>query len=91
MLLLPPIIFLCVFSTRRILSHGYVLTGYLPPFFAKAFFMSLLPTVCAVDHDVLMESFIQYIDPSEAEAINKCLQENENTAVPEFEDVVFPC
>ncbi len=53
------------FQLGRILSHGYILTGYLPLFFAKAFFMSLLPTVCAVDHDVLMESFLRYIDPSE--------------------------
>ena len=54
------------------------------------FFMSLLPSVSAVDQHVLMESFLQYIDPSEADAVNKCLQESENAAVPEFENVVVP-
>lgn len=41
------------FQLGRILSHGYVLTGYLPLFFAKAFLLGALPTVQTVDPDII--------------------------------------
>lgn len=79
------------FQLGRILSHGYVLTGYLPLFFAKAFFLSLLPTVGSeVDHNIIMESFMDYIDNCESEALSQCLN-SQSGQVPEcFDGVVVP-
>lgn len=78
------------FQLGRILSHGYILTGYLPLFCAKAFFISLLPTVQTVESEIIMESFLDYIDEPEAEAVKKCLQSASGDPVPEFEAIVIP-
>lgn len=75
------------FQLGRILSHGYILTGYLPLFFAKAFFVSLLPSA-RVSSELLLASFMEYIDTSEAEAVQVCL--NSTNTTQEFDNVVVP-
>ena len=75
------------FQLGRILSHGYILTGYLPLFLAKAFFVSLLPSA-KVSQELLLASFLEYIDASEAEAVQVCL--NSRIATQEFDNVVVP-
>ncbi len=57
----------------RILSHGYILTGFFPLCSPLAFSTSLIGDITAVTKNMLLESFLQYIDPIEAEAVIVCL------------------
>ena len=78
----------------RILSHGYVLTGYLPMCFSSYFFIRLLglsdPDVESVSVTILMESFLNYVDEGEAVAITKCLNNAPDLPRENIEHVIVP-
>ena len=76
------------FQLGRILSHGYVMTGHFPLSLAQACTTGMISSE-AVSDDVLLQSFYNFIDDFESQAIQHCLTGDEgSTSV--LENVVIP-
>ncbi len=70
-----------------ILSHGYVLTGYFPLYFAKTLTSELMCENNDLVHDLLYQSFLGYIDATESEAVTKYLANSQENLLQE---VIIP-
>lgn len=58
----------------RIISYGYLITGYFPVFMAKA---SVILCICgcqAISDDTILNSFLNYIDAFEKESACRMMQ-----------------
>ena len=51
----------------RIISYGYLITGYIPVFMAKASVISSICRQTSISDDVILSSFLNYIDGFEKE------------------------
>ena len=79
------------FHLGRILSHGFVLTGFLPICLASSFLCHLLSPDFEIDDDLLMNDFCLYIDPFERDSIMKCLSGKEDEDTDRMmNDVIIP-
>ena len=70
----------------RILSHGYLLTGFFPLCFNKPFTLALLVNTDAVSDDMLIESFLEFVADFEADAVKKCLDGDQSV----INDTIVP-
>ena len=59
----------------KILSHGFVLTGFFPLYISVFCASYLLSGVSDVSDDALLHSFFNFLDPNEAKALQTCLSE----------------
>ena len=75
------------YQLGRILSHGYVITTYFPLSLAQAFATALISTEAV--SDVLFQSFYNFIDDFEAQAIQRCLAGDEDSTSV-LESIVVP-
>lgn len=79
------------YTLGLILSHGYVLTGFVPMCFASPFFLGLINDQSVTPDDILLQSFLNYIDPRERVAVEACISANDisdTSAV--LENVIIP-
>ena len=58
-------------SMGRILSYGFVLTGFFPIFLAKVSILSALCDNANISDETLLSSFLNYIDDFEHDAVKK--------------------
>ena len=63
------------FQLGRILSHGYVLTRYFPLCHSLAFTTILFSGSSCASEELLIQSFLNYIDTVESEAVKSCLSQ----------------
>lgn len=61
----------------KILSHGFVITGYFPSFLSIACSSYLLSGNTEVSEDVLLQSFLNFVDDNEARGLQLCLSEKQ--------------
>ena len=59
----------------KILSHGFVLTGFFPLYISVFCASYLLSGVSDVSDDALLHPFFNFLDPNEAKALQACLSE----------------
>lgn len=64
------------FTFGKILSHGYVLTGYFPLCLSLVCATYLICGINRVSDEVITYSFFNFIDPTEARALKLCLSHN---------------
>ena len=58
----------------RIISYGYLITGYFPVFMAKASVISCICDCQAISDDAILNSFLNYIDAFEKESACRMMQ-----------------
>ena len=59
----------------KILSHGFVLTGFFPLYISVVCASYLLSGISNVSDDTLLHSFFNFLDLNEAKALQTCLSE----------------
>ena len=69
----------------RILVKGYISVSYFPMFLAKGF-MSYCLFDTEVPDNILLDSFMKYLSPTEEELVSDCLQ---RTNAPDENDELF--
>ena len=87
--IMTPEINFTYYCLGKILSHGYILTGFLPLNLSGLFLASLLSTDFIATNDVLEKEFLMFIDDFEREAAEECLAGGEETSQV-FNDIIMP-
>ena len=59
----------------KILSHGFILTGFFPLYISVVCASYLLSEISNVSDDTLLNSFFNFLDLNEAKALQTCLSE----------------
>ena len=84
----------CYYPMGKILSHGYVLTGYLPMCFSSYFIMHLIghgdPEAHLESENMLIESFLNYVDTGEFAVISRCFDNRGDCSKEDLEHVMAP-
>ena len=70
-------------SMGRILSYGFVLTGFFPIFLAKVSILSALCDNANISDETLLSSFLNYIDDFEHDAVKKMQSDDGSDEVRE--------
>ena len=76
------------YQMGQILSHGFLLTGFFPLCFNQPFTITLLSNdnTSGVTDDMLLQSFLKYIDKFESDTLKRCLDGDESN----INEVVVP-
>lgn len=78
------------YDVGRFISHTYILTGFFPVYLSSAFAKGITCGVGSVTDDELLDSFYNFIDPFEADAIRQCVTASTESVHSIFQHIIIP-